>query len=233
MTTIKDLQSHQELLEQTRNRIKQTQAAIEENRRIIENAEPDMAELRRLKEAREDVLAAVSLGEATQKQVDSIDKEIQEAEIDIEAQRKAEAPKVARAREAINGLTRVLDAEKKRLDKLEAEAGPLLREYFEAEFDKAGADYIKAGRALADKYLTISRLAAASNELRIGLKVPVVPWPTGLPHFGLPSIRQNALDGAEVGFFDAASVEWHLSGNGADRVIGRLTDSGIDLANFK
>lgn len=107
---------------------------------------------------REDLLAAIAVGDATETDLEELDRQISEksrfAAEDLERVKNIVAP----ARQTIAGLQRRLDEAEETLTTLESRKGEVMRRFLESEAEKAGEEYARLAGELVEKFRQLKAL---------------------------------------------------------------------------
>lgn len=133
-----------------------------------------------LSSQREDLLAAIAIGEATSADLEKLDAQMDK----LKAQRNGEKPALDALKQTIEGLQRRWVDARKSLQKLRAERESLLRHFLIKKAEAVGAEYFAAAQALVARYKELRGLDAL---------IPRSPVVTGslllhVPRFNLETV---------------------------------------------
>ncbi|MDH4162002.1 MAG: hypothetical protein OEW15_04850 [Nitrospirota bacterium] len=197
---IEDLIQYQEDVAAAERTVAELQALISDQTSTIEKARqavPESAD--DLLQEREDILAAISLGTATGKDLKALDEQIAAREAALE-----EFNKVAgNAKQIIAGLQRKLDAAENELTLLRSSRKEIINEFLMGQAELVGQEYIKLSIQLIDKFKELTALdeimgspARLSKEVRAeGFAIRRTGGDAD--RFAIPTFNLKAFEGLE------------------------------------
>ncbi|WP_029132696.1 hypothetical protein [Sedimenticola selenatireducens] len=148
---------HQSIIIDLSEKIQQLQELIDEQHGFVGNARDGFFDLADLHQKRDDLLADIALGEATQEQLDPIDAEIAKME-QANAEQQAEKEKLAaRANQVISGLVRKQQVLKLDLEKLERVTPKIMDQFLMNEAAAVAKVYQEQAK---QAIVSLTRLAA-------------------------------------------------------------------------
>ncbi len=164
--TTGDLQAAQLALTDAEGAYHGFKVHLQEQQAIIEAAEAARPDMTALEQQREDLAAKVAIGEAKQADLAKLEEKIASTDL---AYRKTHAKKARRAKAAIAGLQRKIEAADVIVEQRQQELAMLVDGFIEAEMVRTAAKVERAGKALAKAYgeaLGLYQLAADRGLVR-------------------------------------------------------------------
>lgn len=193
------------------------QALIASKRALLPEVSVSQLELQR-----EDLLAAIALGQGDAAALDTLEQQIAAQT----ALRQQTGPEISRAEKTIAGLSRKVEEAQAALQSLQSNSNNLLRKLLLSEAEVIGADYAAAALVAAEKYKQISALqnilgGSPSLIPRQGrLTLPCLGLETNKPH--ADRVREHLIF-ADDGFLRSELQAW------SQAETNRLRAAGIDI----
>jgi len=205
------------------------QIALQEE--AIDTTRAGLPSLDELNRKREDLLAEIATGNASENQLSELDSLIEsEKEKASEALKGAETI-IEHARQTIAGLSRKLTKAEDELAMLELNDKAVVSRFLRIEAEKAGSDYARLAKALVGKFrqlVALGKIMHARGLASIG--------EDNLRHFAIPRFMLNVHDqaGSEGWYFDGNPVLLNLqrlgiNENDMDAEIRRIASMGINI----
>ena len=168
--------------------IKKLAKALDDCETQIEDHNAAMSDLIPLQSEREDLLAAVAIGEKKQSDVDKLDASIAK----LRDQHKDAKPALDAINQTIGGLQRRMAEATANLTKLKADRAGILRSFLTSRAEALGAEYVQAAKLLESKYMQL--LATSELLSKAGRTSPLKMHGEGLhiPNFDLESMAGAA-----------------------------------------
>lgn len=193
------------------------QALIASKRALLPDVSVSQLELQR-----EDLLAAIALGQGDAAALDTLEQQIT-AQTEL---RQQTSPEISRAEKTIAGLSRKVEEAQAALQALQSNSNNLLRKLLLSEAEAIGTDYAAAALVAAEKYKQISALqnmlgGSPSLIPRQGcLTLPCLGLETNKPH--ADRVRGHLIF-ADDGFLRSELQAW------SQAEANRLRAAGIDI----
>ncbi|MDH3997589.1 MAG: hypothetical protein OET90_02010 [Desulfuromonadales bacterium] len=147
-----EIQAFQDALTKATDTVAGLKVAISEQEELIQQATASIPSLGDLPQQREDLLASIAIGEASEDDLSEIDQKIEEKELEV-SQTSTEASQViSKAEQAIAGLKRKLSEAESELATLEDQSSQVLSHYLVVRAEVEGAEYARLAEKLAEKY---------------------------------------------------------------------------------
>jgi len=152
--------SFQQSLAEAEQRVPDVKALVEEQERVIREAKATIPSAEQLLERRQDILAGLSTGDATEAQLKTVDQELETMNIQI-ADASAKASDIIHTAEArLAGLRRMLKAAEDELQKLTLQKPDVARLVLKSQAALVYSDYLKLGEQLGQKFVEMMSLNA-------------------------------------------------------------------------
>ncbi len=157
--------------------IKKLEKAIGECEARIAEQQAALPDLAPLENQREDLLAAIAIGEKKSAEVDKLDAEIAR----LSKQQQAATPALVALKQTVGGLQRRLQDSQAELQQLQNEKSILMRRFLNSRAEALGAEYVAAAAKTAEQYKRLMALnsllyehgqTTQINTSREGLYVP-------------------------------------------------------------
>lgn len=153
------LEFQRELIE-AEERVPELKALVEEQERLIAAANVSVPSAVQLQQRREDILAGLSTGDATEVQLRAIDKEIEALNSQI-ADASAKASEIlSKAEPTLAGLRRKLADAEGQVKKLTLQKPDVARLVLKTQAASVYADYLRLGEELGEKFVKLMSLNA-------------------------------------------------------------------------
>jgi chromosome segregation ATPase len=157
---IEEALSFQQSLDEAEKRIPEVKALIEEQERLIQEAKATIPSADTLQERREDILAGLSTGDATEAQLNAVDQELEALNAQI-ADASAKASEIlGKAEPTLAGLRRKLKEAEEYLEELLLQKPEVTRLVLKSEAALVYFDYLKLGQELGEKFVRLMSLNA-------------------------------------------------------------------------
>jgi len=152
--------SFQQSLAEAGQRIPELKALVEEQERLIQQAKGSIPSAERLQERREDLLAGLSTGDATEAQLKAVDKELEALNAQIADASAKTSEIIATAQARLGGLRRMLKEAEQELEKLTLQKPDVARLVLKSQAALVYSDYLKLGEQLGQKFVEMMSLNA-------------------------------------------------------------------------
>ncbi len=206
--------------------------AISDQEEIKAKARSAVPSMQSLNNERENLLARIALGEATQKDLDSFDKKYaKELTANREASQLSESI-ISSADQTIAGLRRCLNNAELELTTLTDQKDSARLDFLRSEAEKVGAEYLELAYALTEKYKRIVGLDCLMRKFRENPNIRTVN--SGIfkiPMFNLP-VFKSLLQKEPAGTFPDADVAASFHSRlitFMDAEKERMAELGVDL----
>jgi len=157
---IEEALSFQQSLAEAEQRVPELKALVDEQERVIREAKATIPSAEQLLERREDILAGLSTGDATEAQLKAVDQEL-EALNTLIADASAKASQiVAKAEPTLAGLRRKLADAERELKKLTLQKPDVARLILKTQAALVYSDYLSLGEQLGEKFVKLMSLNA-------------------------------------------------------------------------
>lgn len=221
-----DVLSYQEETAKAEKVVASLEDSIRQQEVVIENAQGMIPASEDFNGQREDLLAEIATGAASEKELEELDRRAA-ASIDAAKKANAEAQEIiAPARQTINGLRRKLAAAQDVLSTLK-EIGPeVMNQFFRSEAERIGSEYASLAGQLIDRY---EKLLACDKMLGN----PSQLTNRGIYEIKIPLFRVKACEGHEYsrGIMELSAAVFAVDSKRQGEVyraeISRLRDMGI------
>ena len=204
------------------------EALIEGKQAEDSKAHSEIPKTDHLPKQREDLLASVAIGQATEDDVKKFDSD-HAAEFDAAA-KAIEKYRVIKNEvdQAIAGLTRKLDEAKAQFADLKAESKPLLLGLLRSLADQYGEFYIKAATEAYERYMQLLSLEQLSGSLGVPLSIRHYEWTIKLPRIRIEACKDvGSVGRPEFLFSDWESVYGTKIADGATVLHQALKAAGV------
>jgi chromosome segregation ATPase len=187
----------------------QEQIALQEE--VSDKTRSGLPSLDKLNRKREDLLAEIATGNATECQLSELDTLIESEKKRVSVALEDAETTIEHARQTIAGLNRKLTEAEDDLATLELRDKAVISRFLRVEAEKAGSDYARLAGELVGKFrrlVALGRIMSARGFTSIG--------EDNLHQFTIPRFMLNAHDlpGVEGWYFDGGPVLQHLQRRG-------------------
>lgn len=184
---------------------------------------PDLAPLL---SQREDLLAAIAIGEAKNAEIKELDTQLAK----LGAQQKDARPAMDALTQTIDGLQRRLQESQAKLLSLQNEKSVLMRRFLNARAEALGAEYVAASAEIFKLYKRLVALSGLLNDY--GQTAPLQMHSEGLnvPCFRIDSMMVHADRLRPNELLTSANHTWSHSQEWARQEKDRLLETGIEIA---
>lgn len=165
--------------------------------KLGEGLEKDDKQLDQLQIRREEILASIAAGEATQEALAGIDSDISDLVEDGDGSRAAGLRQFRDVNQTLSGLRRRLATAEGQLVELESQKSAIVRQLIISKAERLGGEYIALAHALRECFMRLVGLDELANELA-GHDVSRFFHPGGYPLF-LPAPRLGVTPSATGG----------------------------------
>ena len=194
----------QESCKTASEKVESLQNAIHAQEEIKAKASSTVLSTEELDKAREDLLARIALGDATEKDLADFDKEHSKKLTAAREAKKSSESAVVSANQTIAGLRRRLAEAESELSNLIDQKNSALFSFLKSEIEKAGDEYLELARALTEKYKNIMGLEALMRSYTDNPRVRTANYGDfRIPMFNLRAF-QSFLAKAPAGTFPEA-----------------------------
>lgn len=164
-----EILSYQSRMEQAKQTVIILEETITKQQKIIAIAEGELSNNHTLKDKRAEILAEIAINGSkyTEKDLKSIDEQIQSESSEMEANRKKTSKTITDAKQTIVGLQAKLTTAKVRQNELEANKSQVIREFLTAEAERIGEDYLRAVNSLETSFrqlIAISKIMVRTGQ---------------------------------------------------------------------
>ncbi|HNX77562.1 MAG TPA: hypothetical protein PKM56_17920 [Candidatus Rifleibacterium sp.] len=213
-------------------KINSLQKAISDQEEIKAKARSAVPSMQSLNNERENLLAKIALGEASQKDLDSFDKKYAKELTATREARQLSESIISSADQTIAGLRRCLNNAELELTTLTDQKDSARLDFLRSEVEKVGAEYLDLAYALTEKY---KRIVGIEVLMRKFTANPGIRTANGdifkIPMFNLP-VFKNLLQKEPAGTFPDAHIaaKFHSSLDvSRDAEKERMAKLGVDL----
>lgn len=225
------LVAHQKSVLAARVKVDDLKSLISTKEEELKSASVDSDEqFEGLQRRREDVLAAVATGEATQDAIAAIDGEIATLLADTDGQEGARLQQYRELSQTLSGLERKLKEAVDTLAQLEADTPEMLTSFLRTEAEDAGRAYIESARVVIENFQRLHTLNTLITSRGQSSPISVKAFPDmRLPAFVLDCFSSvSAHDAAQGVFYSshAALAEGQFNTSRSDE-LQRLREMGL------
>jgi len=157
---VEEALSFQQSLAEAKERLPELKGLVEEQEWLIREAKATIPSAEQLLERREDILAGLSTGDATEGQLNAIGKEIEALNSQIAAASAKASEIIAKAEPTLSGLRRKLADTERELEKLTLQKPDVARLILKSQAALVYSDYVKLGEQLGEKFVQMMSLNA-------------------------------------------------------------------------
>jgi len=199
---------------------------------LAELQPPSSPKLSELSTQRENALADMVLGKASQTELEKIDLAITDEQARINKSHSNNAGLIADTKQAITGLERKLEQEEAALAELEFNKYRSISGYLTSEAEQIGAEYVLAARATAALHRRLLAVDALINERNRAATINKDrPVKLVIPVFNL-AVHNGSESTIRTGEFDDAVNTYHVSNHLAAAIEAerdRIQKNGVSL----
>lgn len=222
--------ANQEAIAQDQAAADKLRALIAEKKAAIEAAESALPRLDSMTKAREDLLAAVAMGEAKAGDIKKFDDERAVERAAYESARESFLRFEDEVMQMISGLQRKLDEIEARLAEQQAARDGLLRAMFSESAEQAAAEYLEAARKVDQLYVRLLGLDRLSAQKGVGIGIVRFNQELSIPSFALPGIGGNRETPGLGALFDSWGVTYGtVVADTAGEVAREFIDAGVQF----
>lgn len=147
-----DVMEHLRQIDQVKMEVQNLQTVIEAQRQSIAEAAAAIPQPIDRQHKRQNLMADIALGNATEADLKTLDDEIAKEQKAIQEATKKAAPKVEKAQAALAGLGRKLAAVQAELQALETKSSEVSHRFFVSEAEKVGAQFVNHALRMKELY---------------------------------------------------------------------------------
>lgn len=191
---VEEALAFQHSLAEAEQRVPELKALVAEQERIIAEAQASVPSATELLERREDILAGIATGDATEAELKAVDKELENLNARI-ADASAKASEVmATAGPRLAGLQRMLKDAEQRLGKLKEQKPEVTRQFLKTQAALVYGDYLKLAHQLGEKFVQLMSLNALICEVperrRVDHSILLMAFTMKIPRFKVGPDRE-------------------------------------------
>jgi hypothetical protein len=195
----KHLNAFMQTFEQAKEDINKIHNAIEKQKALIAKASPEKRDMSSLNTQREQCLADIALGNASEEDLLKIDEEISQQKETIRKEAEEAIKVINPAQATIAGLKQKLTAAEEHLTRLKTEGRALLIAFFESEAEKEGKQYIRDAVKLSRSFKRMVAINGLIERYSVDGSQKSILFDTWdeilLPGFRLGSFTNNNFRG--------------------------------------
>lgn len=150
----------QQELAEAEKRVPEVKALVDEQERVIREAKATIPSAEQILERREDILAGLSTGDATEAQLKAVDQELETLNSHIADASAKSSEIIATAEARLAGLRRMLKDAEQQLEKLTLQKPEVARLFLKTQAALVYSDYLNLGEQLGEKFVKLMSLNA-------------------------------------------------------------------------
>lgn len=212
-----DVLEHLRQVDRSKNEVQNLQAAIEAQNHVVSEALATIPKPICREHKRQNLMAEIVLGNATEGDLKTLDEEILNEQKAIQGATNKVAPIIDKAQAALSGLGRKLQAAQDELLRLESRTSEVKNRFFVGEAEKVGAQFANHALHLKELYIRLVGL----DEIIKKYDVNGIMAPTARRLF-IPTFRLPQFEGLESPHYSDGTLF-----NPDDEFVGEQIDQAV------